>query len=104
MRTGPWTSRTRVSCPSPSAKVCPRSSRWTTLTLTPIESRAAADSACSPRTARNPSRDQRIHHLPRDVRQSEIAPLIFIRQPRVVESQQLQHRGVEIVHVDLVLS
>ena len=47
-------------------------------------------------------RDQRIHHLPRDIRKPEIPTLEFVRQPCVVEAQQLQHRGVQIVHVDFI--
>ena len=37
------------------------------------------------------------------IRQSEVATLKTIRQLRVIEAQQMQHRRVQIVNVNFVL-
>src|SRR5207247_3642569 len=40
-----------------------------------------------------------IEDLSMHIRESERAALVAISQPLVVEAQQMQHRGVQIVHV-----
>jgi hypothetical protein len=42
---------------------------------------------------------QLLHDFAVDIGQSEIAALEAERQPRVIEAQQVQNRGVQIVHV-----
>ncbi len=41
--------------------------------------------------------------LTSDIGQTEIAARIAIREPLVIESEQVEHRGVQIVDVHLVL-
>ena len=41
--------------------------------------------------------------LAADVGQAEVAALEAVGQPRVVEAEQVQDRGVQVVDVDLVL-
>ena len=43
------------------------------------------------------------HHFALDIGQAEIAALETVGQFRVIESEQMQQRRVQIVHVDLVL-
>ena len=47
---------------------------------------------------------QLLDHLRRlDAGQLLVEPLVAVREPLVVEAQQVQHRGVEVVDVDRVL-
>src|SRR5438105_1552505 len=45
------------------------------------------------------SRQQRFHHLAADVGQAEIAALETIGQPLVIEAEEVQERGLEVVDV-----
>ena len=45
-------------------------------------------------------RQQILHHLPMHIRQTEAAALVEVGQAFVVNAQQPQHRGVEVVNVD----
>src|SRR5439155_25683064 len=49
------------------------------------------------------SREKLAHHAAVYVRQSKVAPLIAIRQPRVVHAEEVKDRGVQVVHVHRVL-
>src|SRR6185295_5335208 len=42
------------------------------------------------------------NHVPEYIRQAVIAPAKAIRQSRVIDAEQMQDRGVEIVDVDFV--
>ena len=44
-----------------------------------------------------------LHHFPVDIRQAEVAAGVAVGQFLVVEAQQPQDGGVQVVHVDLVL-
>src|SRR5262249_50251125 len=46
------------------------------------------------------SRQDLINHLPVDVRQAEIAAVVVIGQPQVVEAEQVQNRRVQVVNRD----
>src|SRR5688500_14999688 len=46
------------------------------------------------------SREDLSDHFPRHVGQAEIAAAVAIRQLGVVDAQQVQDRGVDVVHVD----
>ena len=39
-----------------------------------------------------------------DIRQSKLPPLILERQPFVIDAQQVEQRGVEVVHMDAILN
>src|SRR5438046_4191108 len=43
------------------------------------------------------------HHLPIDVGEPEIAAAVTEREPFMIEAEQMQEGGVQIVHVDLIL-
>ena len=47
--------------------------------------------------------EQLLYYIARNVRQPEITALEAVRQARVVETQQLQDRCVQVVHVHLFL-
>ena len=49
------------------------------------------------------SREQSAHDVPMHIRQTEIPPRVSIRQPFVVQPQQVQHRRVQVVDVDGIL-
>ena len=42
-------------------------------------------------------------HLPRHVRQPKVPPAVPVRQPLVVDAEEMQDRRVQVVHVNLVL-
>ena len=44
-----------------------------------------------------------LHHLAGDVGQAEVAALEAVGQPLVVDAEQVQDRGVQVVDVDGVL-
>ena len=44
-----------------------------------------------------------LHHVPFDVRQSEIAALVVVGQARVIEPEQVQDRRLQVVDVNGVL-
>jgi hypothetical protein len=46
------------------------------------------------------SRQQILHHLDMYVRQAETAALVEVGQAFVINAQQAQHRGMEVVNVD----
>ena len=48
-------------------------------------------------------RDQLAPHIPGDIRQPEIPPLVAVRQLLVLHAQQVQHGRVQVVHMHLVL-
>ena len=50
-----------------------------------------------------PLRDQLLHHLAVHVGQAEVAAGVAVGELLVVEAQQVQDRGVQVVDVDLVL-
>ena len=43
-----------------------------------------------------------IHHITEHIRQSKVAALEFVGQPLVVDAQQVQDGGVQVVDVDRV--
>ena len=45
-------------------------------------------------------REDLLHHLAMHVGQAEVAALVAIGQPRVVDAQQVQDRGVQVMDVD----
>ena len=47
--------------------------------------------------------ENRCNDVPGHVSQAEISPLITVGKSLVIDAKQMQQRGVEIVHVDLVL-
>ena len=49
------------------------------------------------------SRHDLFHHIPGDVGQAEVAAGVAEGQPLVVQAEQVQERGVQVVDVDLVL-
>ena len=51
----------------------------------------------------DPSRQDRRDHLPGDVGQAEVAALELVGQPGVVDPEEAEDRGVEVVDVDDVL-
>ena len=48
-------------------------------------------------------REDPLHHVPLHVRQPEVAAGVAVGQLLVVQPEQVQHRGVQVVDVDLVL-
>ena len=44
-----------------------------------------------------------MHYVAVDVGQAEVAAGVTVGQPRVVEAQAVQHRGVQVVDVDRLL-
>ena len=48
-------------------------------------------------------RNQILHDLPMHIRQAEAAALVEVGQAFVVNAQQAQHGGVEVVNVDAAL-
>jgi hypothetical protein len=65
------------------------------------------ESACSSPRRRLPARgfsgENFSDHAPGDVREPHVAAPLEICQQFVVEAQQVQHRGMQVVHVDFVL-
>jgi len=49
-------------------------------------------------------RQQLLHHMPMHIRQPKMPTLILIRQTLMINPQQMQNRGVEIVNVNTVLN
>src|SRR5215471_9388918 len=43
-----------------------------------------------------------LHHSAVYVRQSEITPRVPVSEPLVIQSEQVQERGMQVVHVDAV--
>jgi hypothetical protein len=65
-------------------------SRWLgTLSSGLLNDRKESAKQYAKNCCRAASPGQPLHHLPRDVRQPEIPALIFVRQPCVIEAQQL---------------
>ena len=56
-----------------------------------------------PASATVSSRQQAFHHVPVHVGQAEVAALELVGQPRVVDAQAVQDRGVQVVDVDGVV-
>src|SRR5206468_11545840 len=52
---------------------------------------------------REPSRDQLGNHSSMHVGQTEVAAGVAVRQALVIEAEQVQHGGVQVVNVDRVL-
>src|SRR5947209_19399856 len=46
--------------------------------------------------------EQLFHHIPMHVREPVVAPLEAVRQPRVVEPEQVQDRRLQVMHMHLV--
>src|SRR4051812_17612326 len=46
------------------------------------------------------SGEQTLHDLPGDVREAEVAPLEAVGQAGVVDPQEVEERGLEVVDVD----
>src|SRR5258708_35430310 len=93
----------------------PRSSCQTMISWTRMRVRAmrgfpphtlGVDSMCFARVGSICSvalRQDRPHDLAGDVGEPEVSPLVAVREPLVVDPEQVQDRGVEIVDVDQVL-
>ena len=64
---------------------------------------AGRRAACEART-RPASRQNACHHVAGHVGQAEVAALVAVGQPGVVDAEQAQHRGVEIVGVNAIVS
>ena len=56
---------------------------------------------CTPENTRtsHPSSQQRLQHLPRHIGQAEISSVVPIRQSLMIQSQQMQDRGMQIVQM-----
>ncbi len=54
-------------------------------------------------TLASPSRNQILHHLAMHIGQAEAAALVQKCQPFMIHAEQAQHRGVEIVNMDVIL-
>ena len=48
---------------------------------------------------RLPLRQNPVHHFAGHVGQPEVAALVAVGEPLVVDAQQVQHRGVQVVDV-----
>src|SRR5215831_8049574 len=55
------------------------------------------------RTERRPSCEQRTDNVAVHVGQAKIPALEFVREPGVIEAEQLKHCGMQVVDVNLVL-
>ena len=51
----------------------------------------------------HPSRQHPLHYVPVNVREAIAPALMFERQPFVVQAEQVEHGGLKIVDMDLVL-
>ena len=49
-----------------------------------------------------PSRQQFLHHPAMHVGQPEVAAGVAVGELRVIETEQVQNRGVEVVHVNAI--
>ena len=48
------------------------------------------------------SRQQILDHFAIDVSQPEITPCVSVCQPHVIQAQQMQHCGMQIVHMNAI--
>src|SRR5690349_18262446 len=71
--------------------------------LSPFETKPArrpARAGC--RQPRATSGDEFANHLSRDIREPEITALEAVRKPQMVEAEQMQDGGVQIIDVDRI--
>ena len=56
------------------------------------------------RSATAALRQDVMHDMPRHVGEAEVAALVTVGQAAMIDAEQMQHRGVEVVHVDFVFN